>query len=322
VREIFLESTSVVGRLFLAGLKEDRGDLDPNRRDGFIRAQGFCRGSWSDAETFLDLLETAALEEESSPLAMHLASAARCLTWEGKTAPEVSAMRDTARRMLAMECSGYLLDAHPSTERWEPHQRWRRSILQNAELSHHHTIVTFNYDRVLEILQLANRVVLPDVAPPTEGLAILKLHGSVDWRRTEGGEFEMVPDQGFLTTCAPKELAIAPPGPAKSEIVAQLESLWKAAESRISAADVIFFIGYRFPETDATARRRILGAISDRSEVNIVLGPNRDHPDIVRLQGLLEFIAPNRKPKIHPMWAQDFLSVFPTGLLTPSNYRG
>lgn len=272
---------------------------------------------WGDAEEFLDLLETAAQAPEDA-LARMLGRLVGVLTsqqQQGSVAQQIRGLRDGARRLLAVECSKFLVHANPASERWEPYQEFRK-VLRDKDPRNQHTIITFNYDTVLETLHFRDWVRLPGHAGG-EGHCVLKLHGSVDWKREGNGFSDVEDNPHFAAGCEDAELAIAPPGPDKSKIAADFEDLWKTAEERLRAAHVVFFIGYRFPPTDSTARRRILGAINTRSELNIILGPNTAHADIARLEGMLRFKTPDARIRVHPMWSQDFLSVFPTGLLHP-----
>lgn len=307
-RQTILGTAAITARrLYLVGSRDDHGyasfdDKRNNRRDQYA-------GMWSDAEEFLDTLETAALAPDG-PLARRLQ---RVVGGLSTPALPITDLRAAARRMLAIECSMFLLEAAPASERWEPYRTWRDKI---GRVGNSHTIITFNYDLVLETLGLQALVALPSTAPGTS--SVLKLHGSVNWRRDQAGKLSLSPDPHFVATCPDSELAIAPPGPSKAEVAKEFESLWQHAELALSNADSVFFVGYRFPPTDATARRRILGAIRPSgSALNIVLGPHDSHGDIARLCGLLKFQAPNQDAIVHRMWAQDFLGVCPTGLFTP-----
>jgi hypothetical protein len=104
---------------------------------------------------------------------------------------------------------------------------------------------------------------------------------------------------------------------------------WRQALIHIENASAIVFIGYRFPPSDAQARELLLAAIaSNRTQhisVHIVLGD--PGPSTQRLEALLRFVCAkgrheNEKPiftnppvrtyslKVHPLFSQDFLSVF------------
>jgi hypothetical protein len=55
-------------------------------------------------------------------------------------------VRTTARRLVAAECAAFLQHVDPTREQWRPYRRWAASLTPND------TVVTFNYDRVLEML--------------------------------------------------------------------------------------------------------------------------------------------------------------------------
>jgi hypothetical protein len=59
-------------------------------------------------------------------------------------APTVEEVSDAARRLLGAECAGFLVDADPGTERRGPYAEWLTTRTPED------TIVTFNYDRVIE----------------------------------------------------------------------------------------------------------------------------------------------------------------------------
>jgi hypothetical protein len=307
----------VARRLFNQGTAYARGIVHPDDRRQIDN--GNVEHLWSDAEQFLDLLETAAGRDgrdEKNFLSTRLALLANRLDNSLHGPMAVRAIRDAARRLLALECSKFLLGADPESERWEPFRRWR-GILRAHQSPDLHTIITFNYDRVLEVLGFRDWVLLPDESA-TLADHVLKMHGSVDWKRTETG-FERQPDEHFAATCRPEELAIAPPGPSKAEMTKKLEPLWNLAEQRLKVANAVCFLGYRFPETDATARRRLLAALptGHSAQAHVVLGPNVHHPDVERLQGLLRYRLNEYRITVHPMFAQDFLSVFDPEMLPP-----
>lgn len=129
----------------------------------------------------------------------------------------------------------------------------------------------------------------------------------------------------FALTCKPEELAIATPRPSKLKEAKGFESIWNLACEALDTADAIVFIGFRFPETDAYARERLLEAIGKNSgplmlHVNVVLG--RPGPDTDRLSALLHLAGRRRQRPtnvvavppvhvpVHPLYGQDFLAMF------------
>jgi hypothetical protein len=109
------------------------------------------------------------------------------------------------------------------------------------------------------------------------------------------------------------ELAIAPPGPSKATTCAQcFDPLWLKAEERLRQAHAVVFMGYRFPETDAEARTRLLTSLSEaQSPVrHVVLGPDVKSPEVRRLESLLAWTDKEAAYRVHPLYTQDFMSVF------------
>jgi hypothetical protein len=305
---LFSKASNLMRQLYAYGM------LHAERPPGSAR-----EAIWTNAEDFIDTLETAATESDSA-LAHRLNNISDNIYGEyigpEKPRPTLPELRDAGRRLLAAECSAFLLNAAPlASERWDPYKRWKNEVLNCAETVH--TIITFNYDRLLEVLGLAKWVDLPQTAATSTGLVrVLKLHGSVDWKRA-AGQYAQVQTRPayFHLTCADDELAIAPPGPDKRELAnSGLRPLWDRALEELGIADAVFFVGYRFPPTDALARRELLHALNARASVHIVLGP-KVSDDVVRLRELLQFFSPSVPPQVHRMWSQDFLSCCPTGLL-------
>lgn len=70
-----------------------------------------------------------------------------------------------------------------------------------------------------------------------------------------------------------------------------MRPLVREAENRLASADVVVFIGYRFPESDALARAMITEALANNTarllRVVIVLGNNS--PDVTRVERLVSF---------------------------------
>jgi len=212
------------------------------------------------------------------------------------------------------------------SEKWDPYCRWTRSLGADD------TVITFNYDRVLEFTEPPKATVIIDDesfkrAARLQHCRIFKLHGSVDWKKTPDG---IVPtkDPLFALKCDAGEIAIATPGPTKADHsdTKPLDGLWSIAMESISAADRVVFVGYRFPPTDAIARQRILDAIRGASrqlECRVVLGQSTN--DEQRINGLLQFALQAREGwpgrvvqgavYVEPMFAEDFFGVVRRDLL-------
>jgi hypothetical protein len=305
---------------------------------------------WEDAEDFIARLDSSESIAGARYTLQRICTTLRRLipaSWPQKE-PSLEDMREGARRLVAADCSLFAEDAKLIHEPWSAHIDWAR------HLDKRHTIVTFNYDRVPERLRgyikhehrttnLA--VLLPSEDPNSQQLSaqarVLKLHGSVDWRRTEEGVVRAADD--FALTASGKDMVIATPGPTKTEVTALLEPLWLLAHKEIEAADPIVFVGYRFPPTDAIAKKRLLEAIESAAtqrrnaegllHVHIVLGPrNPDAPRLIELLrralqrgGLKEYdelrgiFAPGGYYRIyeHQLYAEDFFIGHSDALLIP-----
>jgi hypothetical protein len=285
---------------------------------------------WDDAEQFLEALDSAACDGVGSPSANLL----RALSPNHK--PDFGALAVAARRLVAAECCAFLKRADPSTERWAPYKRWLTS------LGEHDSIVTFNYDTVIETLARATNFDRLATVLPGSGLAdaprvnLLKLHGSVNWQ-FDGSRFRVHDDDEFALTCPDEQMVIASPGPNKLAVAKRLGELWTMAETVLRNATAVVFIGYRFPPSDASSRRRLFMALVQNEQaylaLHTVLGPNASDPATVRIRSLLLHAArqanreeaprmdrlhqPNQ-PRlytldVHPLWGEDFMDVFVGG---------
>lgn len=312
---------------------------------------------WQDAEQFLDYLDTAAADENAPArrqierIVRAAGSYWRLWPMENGGAAGFLILSRTAKRIVAGVCSAFLRGADPSTERWEPYLTWARSLMPGD------TVITFNYDAVPDLLATQTKTL--EVASlggvrNSAAARVLKLHGSVNWRvkgwpademrlptGNEAVEIAIEKDFDFSLTCAPHELAIASPGPVKRAVSGWLKPLWDEAAEALRYASAIVFVGYRFPESDSYARRRLLDAIGSNTRkylpVHVVLGPQPG--DAQRLRSLLDFKLAHRKEVandgtalkvtqhpfetdkvrnllVHPLYAQDFLSVVHRGHIT------
>ena len=299
---------------------------------------------WDHAEEFLDFVSTAAQDGNKEQHDILRRALQSLMMYE--LTPTVEEIYRNALQCLAAEC---VFTTHTSTESeaWRPYRTWARGMREGD------TIVTFNYDMVLERLGEDDRVLKfgaasvlgpttreQDVAELDEArvVKILKLHGSVSWFKM--GTSTMT---ALLDSEAAKQLGegsvpvIVGPGPEKvRHQEGELKILWKLAEAALKAADVIVFLGYRFPPSDSQSRTSLLGAIGantrQRLKIHTVLGPRVSDDDTVRLTKLLEHTlrAANRvefdrkgfgrdHPKFvienQPLYVEDFLSVLHARLL-------
>lgn len=206
-------------------------------------------------------------------------------------------IRDHALRMMAAECCEFLQHSEEGEgERWEPYQRWAKAFTVDAAKDD--TVITFNYDRVPDVLSgKTERLWIPspvdaDGRPPSlrRRVTVLKLHGSVDWVRKGNLTHDRARGIGWgrredkrpigradgssvgadqihcaAVHCASHDLAIATPGPTKARMTGDggpLKAIWNMAEASLLNADAIVFIGYRIPPTDAGTRAWLADAIT------------------------------------------------------------
>lgn len=291
---------------------------------------------WDNSEHFIDKLNFAA---KSDPITSEYKLFEKRLHEVRKTL-KISTYTDfrslvvPATKLLAAECSAFLENNPRTNEKWLPYKRWASLLNSN------HTIISFNYDCVLEKLrdrihhENGNETIF--IPTPTEvhkgnvskdKAIVYKLHGSVDWFRDmdEIRHLRDYPatDKHFL---AVNDLALATPGPSKQELIkdTHLGSVWDKASQAIEAAKAIVFLGYRFPPTDSISRGRILGCIRNNflthhrePLIHTVLGSHTANDDSTRLLALLTQIGIVRGSIAQkPMGAEDYIDTlhsFPLG---------
>ena len=193
--------------------------------------------------------------------------------------------------------------------------KWARSLSG-------HTILTFNYDPVPELLQEIRTgiaVIRPDhieedlmrVRAQQTVTPVFKLHGSTTWslvNDTVSVEPTRVP-LPFMNSEATPLMGF--PGPTKIQMCrGHLKELWTRAIRKLREAEEVVFIGYRFPPTDAFSREVILSTLRDgrRNQLNsikTVLG-DPSYSASRRLSALLEAAAPGVHRAV-PLLAQDFM---------------
>ena len=308
---------------------------------------GRKEGRWSDAEEFLAFVDSAQRDADG-PKKGVLHSISRRLGAPlfmddvdqhdfGYSVSHFATRTTPIRRALAAECSVFLMDFDDSEEIWHPYRTWASSLDSKRD-----TVISFNYDLVVEKLAAQQhsklKVLMPEDCPqgasdtkelPQDVVPVLKLHGSVDWRKSESGGIE----RGDLHKILADENStpfIAAPGRSKQDAVGELKPLWESARRRLRQAGALVILGYGFPATDTKARTEIQTAFSDGSgtteirRIDVVLGPHTARPEARRVEALLEtfdtgrrlLVAPNPPLpgndrilylKTHPLWVQDFI---------------
>jgi hypothetical protein len=319
-------------------LAEHAGRVYPIFRKHAAGPEGARNGLpvyWEHAEEFLDFVDTAANGH----------AARQALFGTEMASFGFSELRDSAKRVVAAECEiTSLVDLSNTAtmpEAWQPYLYWMQQVKRTDSL------ITFNYDLVLETLGEAAGPKAPgkETVFGVEGYTndkvaaqIFKMHGSIDWseRESNGAPFVQNPDPRAQITSKAGPL-IAMPGPSKKlHCTTSFDGIWQQATEALSRAAVVVFVGYRFPPSDSESRTRLLAALrrnsSDRGlRVHTVLGPNTGERDTIRLRELLRQtlserhveVTNNREyPKrghfqviVHPLFAEDFFTVFHEDML-------
>ena len=312
-------------------------------------------GLWEDAEEFLVFVDDAYRKDNNNGVKLRLLQElGGRMDWGyedllpawrlDRLKFRLDAFKDFgrgARRSLAAECSAFLLELDPNDERWRPYEEWVRGLQPHKD-----TVICFNYDRVLETLEGrvhgALKSLLPSECPnpPSDDLnwncvPVLKLHGSVDWRKS-GPACPIVREDAHKLLISTSETPfIAAPGRSKQEAVNEFRPLWDLARHHLRQADVLVVLGYGFPASDAMARTEIQMAFRGGNpkgrvkRVDFVLGPYVDRPESRRVHALLETSTDGRQIvwypdppvirnapgsqapilylTVHRLWAEDFI---------------
>jgi hypothetical protein len=279
---------------------------------------------WSDPEQFLELLDAA---EPNTPQARRLSPIidrlAACIPLPVGSSGDVTSLefvRHDARAHVAAECCAFLEGADTELEQWSPFRNW------HSRLERGDAVISFNYDRICELLALlpakvSLKAILPSEATspqPPDFVPLYKLHGSVDWEFDEQRLAVRRGTEKIQNLTRTDRVGIATPGKTKQSAASTVFApLWRDAMKRIREASAIVFVGYRFPPSDSQAREEILGAIhenANRSDLLITTALGVPTTDSLRLSELLRFAARRRKKVTrlaqHPLYSQDLFSLW------------
>ena len=298
-----------------------------------FQAKAFCRagmeqGLWQNAEEFLERVETAVESAEPDPVLQAWLGSGVMFQGPGDSQkapikfPHAAALARGARLALASDCSVFLRGASLASEKWQPYVRWAEGLTSQD------TIISFNYDAIPELLEsrpnaklkviVPNRPFQPQRTQIVEhgSALVLKVHGSTTWQCEASGRVIVErPWEEPVGSCHKREsqLLLGIPGPLKGSLYGgRLKDLWEGGLSAVREADVIVFIGYRFPESDSESRSCLLNALSEnrkKKRILTVLGPSSFDTD--RLRVLLEAATRGSDSSIQslPLFAQDFLAL-------------
>lgn len=164
-------------------------------------------------------------------------------------------------------------------------------------LSNNHkiVIVTTNYDLVCEttLNQLYTHFPAYHVFDPTfEGVPVLKLHGSIDWKETSIDPANMIPPTWMKTFDRHGKYGL----------------IWGCAEEAIISCDMLIFIGYSFPQIDLGVKYLIKNGLQPRKGIKkkeiMVVNPNKGA--LNRYNTLIRY-ATVKSIKMIPKYFKDFV---------------
>lgn len=161
--------------------------------------------------------------------------------------------------------------------------------IKRSKVGHSVGIITFNYDVGLEIALGSNRIPIAyslTEPPASDAVPVCKLHGSVNWYRSQDSEARVSTwsaieafdaqlgredvstpthfDVQRVLDAKGVEPLIVPPSESKAEGRSVLKCVWTQAFKMLSAAEVVVVIGYSLPDTDLFFRQFFaLASISD-----------------------------------------------------------
>ncbi|MBK8173482.1 MAG: hypothetical protein IPK60_24540 [Sandaracinaceae bacterium] len=246
---------------------------------------------WSSVEEFLAVVEHAAQARTDDPISR--------LVSQRLPNADLQKLPKMVRRYLAMACSYFIprdTAGLANREAWRPYFKWK------SRLDAGDTIITFNYDEVVEtVCENDINALAPgwtgelDPSRPT----LLKLHGSAGWARTSKDVQAVGAREVVRLDLDP---LIGVPGPSKPLVAKHCADLWGLASTALSKAESVIIVGYRFAETDDDAKAHILGALNKNASepltVRIALGPDVNHVDVRRVSGLCEWALRARRPRL------------------------
>jgi hypothetical protein len=239
----------------------------------FNKVKGNDVHLWENAEEYLSLVDQA----RSDPVAKGVLMEAL----GNDVADKIEDLWKESLQFVAAATSHYVdrvERADKLPEAWEPYRKWSETL---SELD---SVISFNYDRVVELLlKRANKKLNP-----------LKLHGTVP-----ATLWEDIRDGKDIST-------IATPGPGKmiSMRNSDSEAVWEKAKEALENAQRLVVIGYSFPASDPVVRSFVLSK-SKATKVDIVVGPDECGDTIARM--FARFLDP-KEVRNTRLTAQQFLA--------------
>jgi len=155
------------------------------------------------------------------------------------------------------------------------------------------TIITFNYDLVLEeslaYLKIRPNYCIQNVEynsmiPTTDAPRVIKVHGSVNWYDSGHGHLTVVDDPKELLTTPGKMPLLLPPTWSKTTQSRISVQSWGAAVSALEKAHRIFLIGYSIPEGDAYFKYMLAAGLRNNCSLRqfLVINPAKHIENAVK----------------------------------------
>ena len=189
---------------------------------------------------------------------------------EGIDARTMKKARAAAIKVIGLTID-YSLKLNKDYNVFGPYKRFANIINRNP--LHPETIpsiITFNYDCALDYTLKVKNIRYSyclDKSDPEDNIALLKMHGSVNWQLKEGTvqttvfPIEKIADGSAKVLCASKLLEsepsvesngifIIPPVINKLGQQKAISNVWRIASQKLQSAEEIYVIGYSLPETD------------------------------------------------------------------------
>jgi hypothetical protein len=237
---------------------------------------------------------------------------------------------DAAKIHIAVDTNTFIEQVPDDNDRWKPYILWFKGLGKTD------SIVTLNYDLLVETIATKDDRPFPgrefkskeELCLVDELLnqnknhpdlpILFKLHGSVDWIELGGKAWVKRYNVDDYFEGLPPLLGT--PGTTKASLSKGcLDKVWGSAIEKIQEAHVISIVGYSLPATDNDFRIKLLDSIigthGNLKAINIVLGPPT--PDSLRARAILEQVTRLCNPigfktnvRLLPIYAQDYLPYY------------
>lgn len=294
---------------------------------------------WADAEEFIEKLDQTKLSASARTVMTDMLRriVRRIMNDASREPPKTTEIRERAIRAMGIEILQFLRDAQPDLERWTPYRSWV------GGLDGTDSVLTFNYDRVPELLKPYAHMKDLEIEIPTIGAYgaapfvrssalphVFKMHGSTDWishREDVGGataEALRRDENAPFRVKNIDDLLMATPGPRKEALImSSFKRIWEGACDALEHARCIVIIGYSMPPTDARTKQWLLDRLRRTAanagksiRVHIVLGDSvQGAKDGARLSALIKTVSSYFVVTTWPLRAEDFLGLHERGEL-------